>query len=189
MEWSKVTALDGVGPVSFVKSRRARRVSVSVRASTGIRVTVPWRVSFETARQAAAGRVGWMRKTLGRIERARRANPDLVRAAAELDAAEARRRLAGRLAHLAATNGYAYRRLFIRRQNTLWGSCSTADNISLNVRLAALPPELADYVMLHELVHIRHRGHGPAFWAELGRSVPDARRLQARLRECGLAIL
>ena len=189
MEWSTVISLDGVGPVSFVKSRRARRVSVSVRASTGIRVTVPWGVSFEAARRAAAGRVGWMRKTLARIERARRANPDLVRAAEELDTAAARRRLAGRLAHLAATNGYAYRRLFIRRQNTLWGSCSTADNISLNVRLAALPPELADYVMLHELVHIRHRGHGPAFWAELGRSVPDARRLQARLRECGLAIL
>ena len=189
MEWSKVIALDGVGPVCFVKSQRARRVSVSVRASAGIRVTVPWRVSFDAARRAAAERVGWMRKTLARIERARRANPDLVRAAAELDVAAARGRLAGRLAQLAAANGYAYRRLFIRRQNTLWGSCSTANNISLNLRLAALPSEIADYVMLHELVHIRHRGHGPAFWAELAQTVPDARRLQARLRECGLAIL
>ncbi|MDH4197444.1 MAG: M48 family metallopeptidase, partial [Candidatus Aminicenantes bacterium] len=101
----------------------------------------------------------------------------------------ARKRLAHRLAHLAEANGYVFRRLFIRHQTTLWGSCSTANNISLNLRLAALPPELADYVMLHELVHIRHRGHGPAFWAELARNVPDARERQSRLRECGLAIL
>jgi len=187
--WTKIFALDGVGPIVFVKSRRARRIRVTVRASAGIRVTVPCRISFDAARRAAARRVGWMRKTLARIERARRANPDLVRAAAELDGASARKSLARRLAVLAEANGYVFRRLFIRRQTTLWGSCSTADNISLNLRLAALPPELADYVMLHELAHIRHRGHGPAFWAELGRSVPNARELQARLRECGLAML
>ncbi len=130
-----------------------------------------------------------MQKTLARIERARRANPGLIRAAAELQRPAAGRLLRRRLAHLAQAKGYTYRKIFIRAQNTLWGSCSAAQNISLNFRLAALPPELADYVMLHELVHTRHRGHGAAFWAELALHVPETRHLQTRLKECGLAIL
>ena len=60
--------------------------------------------------------------------------------------------------------------------------------IQLNALLVVLPQELADYVILHELVHTRCRGHGRAFWAELERRMPDARRRQARLREYSLAL-
>ena len=184
----RTMVIEGVGPVRFERSRRARRVSVTVRASKGVRVAFPWRVSFEEAGRLAAAKSLWMRRTLARIERAREGCREAVAAAGALDRRAARARLAERLTALAAEHGYAYRRLSVRMQGTLWGSASASGGIQLNAHLAVLPPDLADYVILHELVHTRVRGHGRAFWAELERLMPDARRRQARLREYSLAL-
>jgi predicted metal-dependent hydrolase len=180
--------LEGLGPVHFVKSRRARRLSVSVRATRGVRVAVPWRVSFEEARRLALTKAGWARRTRARIERARERCREAVLAAGRLDRRAARALLAGRLAALATENGFSCRRLSVRNQGTLWGSASLAGGIQLNAFLAVLPPVLSDYVILHELVHLRHRGHGPGFWGELERLMPNAKRRQARLREYSLAL-
>jgi predicted metal-dependent hydrolase len=184
----RVLSLPSVGPVLFVKSRRARRISISVRASRGVRVAVPWRVSFEEARRVSLGKLVWMRRTLARLERARDRCREAVEAAGRLDRRSARACLAARLEALAGEHGYRPGRLSVRGQGTLWGSASRTGRIQLNALLAAVPPDLADYVILHELVHTRVRGHGPAFWTELERRMPDARRRQARLREYSLAL-
>ncbi len=179
--------IDGV-PVVFEKRPRARSVRISVRATKGVRVAVPPRVSFEEARRATLGRREWIRTTLRRIERARERRRDAVAAAERLDRAAARAYLADRLDRLAAEHGYAYKRLSVRVQGTLWGSASAAGRIQLNARLAAIPPELCDYVILHELAHTRHAGHGRLFWRELERHVPQARRLRMELRDYSLAL-
>ncbi len=180
--------LDGVGPVLFEKSRRARRIGLSIRASRGVRVVVPWRVSYEEARKIALARLGWIRRAMGRIERARVRCGDAVLAAERIDRRAARSFLSARLADLAREHGYIVKRLSIRRQGTVWGSASSSGRIQLNARLAAIPTDLADYVILHELVHTRVGGHGRAFWRELESRMPDARRRQRRLREYSLAL-
>lgn len=185
---SRVEILDGVGPVLFEKTRKARRISISVKASRGVRVAVPWRVPYYEARRVALGRLGWIRHTLAQVERARDRCGEAVRGAEGLDFRSARKFLAARLAALAREHGYVYGRLSVRRQGTVWGSASASGSIQLNVLLAVVPPELADYVILHELVHTRVRGHGRAFWAELERGMPDARRRQSRLRDYALAL-
>jgi predicted metal-dependent hydrolase len=177
-----------VGPVLFVKSRRARHISLTVRASRGVRAAVPWRVSFDEAWRVSLEKLPWIRRTLARLERARARCRPAVEAAERLDRRSARLVLAGRLEALAREHGYSPGRLSVRSQGTLWGSASRAGRIQLNARLAALPPDLADYVILHELVHTRVSGHGRLFWAELERRMPDARRRQARLREYSLAL-
>jgi len=78
--------------------------------------------------------------------------------------------------------------LSVRNQGTLWGSASSSGCIQLNAYLAVLPRELSDYVILHELVHTRVKGHGRTFWAELGRHVPDVRGCRAGLREYSLVL-
>lgn len=182
-------SLDGVGPVLFVKSPRARRVSITVRGSRGVRVAVPMRVSFAAARRATEERLGWIRSALAAVERARAEQPEMVRSAECLDRRRARTQLVRRLAELAAAHGYAYNRVFVRNQASLWGSASAAGNINLNARLAVLPSDLSDYVILHELVHTRHRGHGRRFWRELESLVGDTRPLRKRLHRCALALL
>jgi len=184
----RAVVLDGVGPVLFVKSRRARHIGLTVRASRGVRVAVPARASFEEARRVVITRREWIRRTLVRIERARDRCREAVAAAERLDRRQARADLSQRLAALAMEHGFTYRALSVRSQTTLWGSASPSGRIQLNTRLTVLPPDLSDYVILHELVHTRVRRHGRGFWVELERHCPDARRRQARLREYSLAL-
>ena len=180
--------LEDVGPVLFEKSRRARRVSVTIRASLGVRVAVPARVSFEEARRLAAAKRVWIRRTLARVEQARGRCRDAALAAGQLDKRTARALLGRRLEELAADHGFTCPGLNVRTQTTLWGSASPSGRIQLNAHLAVLPQELADYVIIHELVHTRIRGHGRAFWAELEQHVPDVRGCRSRLREYSLAL-
>jgi predicted metal-dependent hydrolase len=177
-----------VGPVLFEKARRARRISLTVRGSRGVRVAVPWRVPFEAARRVTLTKLVWIRRAQARVERARRRCYEAVAAAEDIDGRNAREVLALRLEALARAHGFSPGPLSVRRQGTLWGSASRTGRIQLNALLAILPPDLADYVILHELVHTRVRGHGRGFWGELERRMPDARHRQARLREYSLAL-
>jgi predicted metal-dependent hydrolase len=63
--------------------------------------------------------------------------------------------------------------LSIRSQRTRWGSCSTRGTLSFNWRLIMAPPEVLDYVVVHELAHMKQRNHSKAFWAVVARYCPD----------------
>ncbi|MBR3029876.1 MAG: M48 family metallopeptidase [Bacteroidales bacterium] len=93
--------------------------------------------------------------------RRRKAVPD------ETLRAEAKAWLIPRLATLAAEHGFAYNKVFIKNNVSNWGSCSTKGNINLNMQLMRLPEELRDYVILHELCHLKQLNHGPEFHAML----------------------
>ena len=96
--------------------------------------------------------------------------------------ARAKAVLPGRLAALAAQHGFEYRKVFIKNNVSNWGSCSSLGNINLNLRLVTLPPDLADYVMLHELCHLRYMNHGPKFHALLESVCPGHLALARRLK-------
>lgn len=80
---------------------------------------------------------------------------------------EARQILPKRLKELAQKFGFKYGRVTIRDNRRNWGSCSGANNISLNLQMMKLPDELIDYILLHELVHTEIKNHGPQFWVRL----------------------
>jgi predicted metal-dependent hydrolase len=96
--------------------------------------------------------------------------------------------LAGELAALSERTGLGYRRLAVRSQRTLWGSYSARGTLSLNAKLLLLEPELARYVMIHELAHSRHMNHSPRFWALVARHEPDYRSKERALRTEGRAL-
>jgi len=80
---------------------------------------------------------------------------------------EAKKILPPRLTELAQQHGFTFNRLTIRNNKRNWGSCSSRNNISLNLQMMKLPEELIDYILLHELVHTKIKNHGPLFWAKL----------------------
>jgi predicted metal-dependent hydrolase len=80
--------------------------------------------------------------------------------------------LPARTFELAATHGFAVRRVTIRNQRSRWGSCSARGTISLNWRLVQAPPSVRDYIVLHELAHLRHMNHSRRFWSEVERLCP-----------------
>jgi hypothetical protein len=105
-----------------------------------------------------------------------------VNAQVEALRAQAKSDLPPRLAQLAALHGFHYKKVFIKNNISNWGSCSVRGNINLNLRLVTLPQELQDYVMLHELCHLREMNHGPRFHALLESVCPGHRALAKELR-------
>ena len=95
---------------------------------------------------------------------------------------QAKEYLPGRLAELAALYGFSYNQIRIKHNVSNWGSCSSKGNINLNLNLMRLPSELRDYVMLHELCHLKYLNHGPEFHALLESVCPEHRDLQRQMK-------
>ncbi len=180
--------IDGIGPVLFERSTRARHLGISVKPFSGVRVAVPRRVSFRAAEEFVAHKIEWIKKHQKRMSRLELEHVEFQRNRVNIDKRAARTKLVARLEQLSIEYGFSYNRVYIRNQKTLWGSCSHKNNISLNVRLVELPEELSDYVIIHELVHTRVKSHCARFWDELHRYVPDAKRVDKELRKYRLIV-
>jgi predicted metal-dependent hydrolase len=94
----------------------------------------------------------------------------------------ARRELAERAEELARQHGAPMRRVMVRSQRSRWGSCSVRGTISLNWRLVQVPETVRDYIILHELTHLRHLNHSARFWAAVEKVCPDYRAAEAWLK-------
>ncbi len=91
--------------------------------------------------------------------------------------------LSGRTLELAARHGLEVRRVTVRNQRSRWGSCSAAKSISLNWRLIQTPAHVRDYVIVHELMHLRQLNHSPRFWKLVEAACPDYRAAEKWLKE------
>ena len=180
--------IEGVGKVLFERSRKATRINISVRPFKGIRVAVPYGVPYAKARMFAASKRHWIKKHLGKIRQAERDHRELSRNFNNIDRREAGKILVQRLEDLAREHGFKYNRVFIRNQKTRWGSCSSKNNISLNVKLVSLPENLMDYIILHELVHTRVKNHGKKYYAALDRIVRDRKSLASELKRYAIIL-
>jgi len=100
----------------------------------------------------------------------------------------AARELGPRLLALAAEQGLRVARVSVRAQRTRWGSCSPRGHIALNWRLVQVPAEVCDYVLLHELMHLREANHSPRFWRHVARVCPGYQAARRWLREHGLRL-
>lgn len=87
--------------------------------------------------------------------------------------AVAKRELPPRVQQLADLNGLKVNRVTVRNQKSRWGSCSRRGTISLNWRLVQTPDFVRDYIIIHELAHLRHMNHSAQFWSEVSRICPD----------------
>ncbi len=88
-----------------------------------------------------------------------------------------------RLVELAALHQLPVRRVSVRNQRSRWGSCSRTGTISLNWRLIQVPPSVRDYILLHELMHLRQMNHSARFWREVARVCPDYRTAESWLKK------
>ncbi len=102
--------------------------------------------------------------------------------------AQAKRYLPARTRDLAQLHGFRYKMVRVKNQKTRWGSCSAKQNINLNMRLMMAPDSVIDYVIIHELCHLRELNHSPAFWALVASFCPDYRRWKAWLQRHGASL-
>ena len=90
-----------------------------------------------------------------------------------------------RLAHFNSFYNLSYKKVSIKNQTSRWGSCSRRGNLNFNYRIALLPPEIADYIIVHELCHLGEFNHSKKFWDLVAKTVPDWNKLRAQLKEEG----
>lgn len=162
-----------VGEVKLVRSVRARRISIRVHPVKGVTVTVPCFAGYDSGLKFYLSRRDWVIKA---VQRQKRNICDCIHLAPEQVErlrAQAKEYLPSRLAFLAAKYGFVYNRVTIKHNRSNWGSCSTRGNINLNLNLMRLPVLLADYVLLHELCHLRHPDHGGDFHGLLEKLCAD----------------
>ena len=152
-----------IGEVVFRKSLRSRSISIRVHPVKGVSVSVPYIVPYAAAKLFFQARRGWILETMARqrekCKDVKVASPSEVEALRR----QAKAQLPGRLAELAARYGFTYNRVAIKHNASNWGSCSTKGNINLNLNIVRLPKVLQDYVLIHELCHLRHPDHGHGF--------------------------
>ena len=189
MAHSNTVEIVGVGPVLFERSKRAKRINISVKPFTGVRVAIPDGLSFRKAEAFVYTKADWIQRHLDRMKQYEEHDEAASVVPDDIDRAKARRRLTRRLKHLAEKHGFTFNRVCIRNQKTRWGSCSHRNNISLNMKIVRLPEELMDYVILHELAHTRFKNHSNDFWAELNRLVGNGKSMASSLREYGVGLL
>ncbi|OPZ72489.1 MAG: hypothetical protein BWY80_01121 [Firmicutes bacterium ADurb.Bin456] len=99
--------------------------------------------------------------------------------------AAARQVITQRVEIISKTLGLTYNRIFIRDQKTRWGSCSQKRNLNFNWRLVMAPPEVLDYIVIHELMHLVELNHSPKYWRLVAGVCPDYQTHRAWLRKNG----
>ena len=145
-----------------------------------MRVTIPRGGSKREAAAFYEQQQGWVAGQRQRVADVRDRLPrDLSEAEQRVLQARARRELPARLLELASSVGLTVRKVSIRNQRHRWGSCSASGLICLNWRLITMPEPVRDYVMYHELMHLKRMDHSARFWefvAEVCPNYQDARR-------------
>ena len=94
-----------------------------------------------------------------------------------------------RVAYYAEKLGVSYGKITLRQQKTRWGSCAANGNLNFNWLLILAPPEVLDYVVVHELCHRREMNHSQAFWKEVEKILPDYRERQKWLKDNGWRLM
>lgn len=152
-----------IGNVVFRKSTRSRRMSIRVHPAKGVTVTVPYIVPYAAAQAFFRLKRSWVIETVARQKEKYKDAPAVSDAQIEIFRKQAKAELPPRLAEFASRYGFTYNRVTIKHNSTNWGSCSVRNNINLNLNIVRLPRVLQDYILLHELCHLRHHDHGHAF--------------------------
>ena len=152
-----------VGQVLMKKSTRARRISLRVHPVKGVSITVPYIVPYMAAVVFFKLKRQWVIETMDRQKDKFKDVQPVSRDEIEQLRKKAKAELPSRLDVLAARYGFAYNKVAIKHNATNWGSCSARNNINLNLNIVRLPKALQDYILLHELCHLRHHDHGHGF--------------------------
>ena len=172
----------------FVRHPRARRYVVRVRDDGTVHVTIPRGGSKREATAFAQEQQSWIEKQLRRVEEERATPREMLPPEIERQMRQrAKRELPARLFELARELGVEVSRVSVRNQRWRWGSCSRDGHICLNWRLAGMPASVRDYVIIHELMHLKRMDHSPRFWKLVAKACPDYEAARRWLRDFSAA--
>lgn len=172
--------------ISFQVIRSDRKtIALHIMPDGTVLVRCPKRMSDAEIRSFVESKQRWIQKHLQNKQRLPQFTPQQLQVMGE----EAAQIINARAAYFTPLLGVTYHRITIRTQRTRWGSCSGKGNLNFNRLLALVPMEVLDYVVVHELCHLKEMNHSPKFWALLESILPDYKQRKKWLKENGTALI
>jgi len=165
-------------------SPHARHVRVSVHPGGKLKVTIPRYANPQIAENFLREKAGWIIKNLSVM---REVNPLKCLGKNKKEYQTFKKSavilIKRRVEEINAFYNFSYRKIAIRNQSSRWGSCSANKNLNFNYKIALLPRKYMDYIIAHELCHLREMNHSPHFWKLVEQKVPDYKELRKRIRK------
>lgn len=176
---------------TIIRSNR-RSLSITIDPDANLIVRAPRRMSDKTIAAFVVSKRDWIEKHMEKVRKRaakREEVPEFTEEERKALTKKARKMILEKVAYYAPIVGVTYGRIVIRKQRTVWGSCSSKGNLNFNYLLALMPDEVVDYVVVHELCHRKEMNHSPRFWAEVEKVIPDHKALRKWLKEEGSVYL
>ena len=176
----------------IIKRSNRKTLAIQITPDAQVIVRAPYRMPDSVIREFIREKEGWIQDHLAKMLQIKETREQLPRLSYEEIqelADQALQIIPQRVAHYAPLVGVTYGRITIRNQKTRWGSCSAKGNLNFNCLLMLTPPEVMDYVVVHELCHRKEMNHSPRFWAEVERILPDYKIWRKWLKDHGNSLI
>ena len=175
--------------VTVIRSNR-KTVAIQVNSDLSVTVRAPRSASEKDIEEILKKKEAWISKHIEKIKKTKErleaeSTEKLTREKVIALAEEALKIIPARVEYFAKVIGVTYGKITIRNQKTRWGSCSSKGNLNFNCLLMLTPPEVLDYVVVHELCHRKQMNHSKAFWLEVEKVLPDYKEARKWLKEEG----
>lgn len=175
--------------VTVIRSNR-KTVAIQVNSNLSVTVRAPRSTSEKDIEEILKKKKAWISKHIEKIKETKErfeAEPTekLTREKVIALAEEALKVIPERVEYFAKVIGVTYGKITVRNQKTRWGSCSSKGNLNFNCLLMLAPPEVLDYVVVHELCHRKQMNHSKAFWLEVEKVLPNYKEVRKWLKEEG----
>lgn len=177
--------------VQIIRSRR-RTLGIQIPDGAHVLIRAPLRMSAAEIRRIMEEKRDWIESHLAqakKMEEACRQLPRLTMEEVDQLADRALDFFPQRVRMIAQQMNVRFGRITVRNQKTRWGSCSSKGNLNFNCLLMLCPPDVRDYVIVHELCHLKEMNHSPRFWAEVEKAMPDYRQPLQWLKQNGPPLL
>ncbi len=171
--------------LTIIRSDR-KTISIRIISPDTVEIRAPHRMTQAQIRDFIERHRTWLNKHLTRVSQP--ASPfteEEIRALAD----KALKTIPDRVRRYAALIGVSFGRITIRNQKSKWGSCSAKGNLNFNCLLMLCPPEVLDYVVVHELCHRKEMNHSPKFWAEVEKYAPEYKASRRWLKDEGSKLI
>lgn len=179
------------------ESDRAQNIRLSVYADKGVLVTIPVKnysfqkyILYRKVELFVRSKATWILAALKKFEeRSKRPGAEIVIKSSKKDYKKykeiARELVHAKLDKFNQFYDFTFHKVAIRNQKSRWGSCSKKGNLNFNYKIALLPDNLANYLIVHELCHLKEFNHGKNFWSLVEQTIPDYKDLRKRLKNVG----
>lgn len=163
-------------------SKRAKRMRLAVYCDGNFVITIPNGFNETLIEKFIRIKANWV---INKIDFFKRLPKKLVPAndySAYIENKDAALKLAlERVEHFNTFYDFRYNKITIKRQKTRWGSCSKRGNLNFNYKIVLLPPQIVDYLVVHELCHLKEFNHSNKFWALVEQTIPHYKTLKKTL--------